>query len=76
MQHLETWKPALAKVCVDDPNGRYLCNYPGTDRKSFSWSKRGQHKAVVEVLRWFWAEHSKATGIECPFPADFLELDV
>ena len=76
IQHLETWKPASARVCVDDPNGRYLCNYPGTDRKSFSWSKRGQQKAVVEVLRWFWAEHSKATGIECPFPADFLEMDV
>ncbi len=74
MQHFETWKPASAKVCVDDRNGRYLCNYPGIDRKSFSWSKRGQRQAVLEVLGWLWSEHSKATGIECPFPADFLDL--
>lgn len=76
VRHIDNWRPKTSKVVVDQPNGRYLCTYPGIDRKSFSWSKRGQAAAVLEVLRWLWSEHEKATGTELPFPEDFLEPPV
>lgn len=72
-QHIEMWKPTVARVFVDDKNGRYLLSYPGADRKSFSWTSRGHTSAAVASLKWLWDAHYEATGIACPIPESFFQ---
>jgi hypothetical protein len=71
-QQLEMWKPSPGKVVKDDPNGRWLLAYPGVDRKSISWTRRGQAAAAREGLAWLWSSHEAMTGEPCPLPAEYL----
>ena len=69
MDFINAHRPKLGSVVQDDPNGRFLCSYPGQDyRKSFSWSARGMEKASICVLQKLWQWHTEATGESCPWP--------
>ena len=54
---------------IDNANGRFLLYYPGQDRKSVSWTQRGEKAAQLESLRVLWEFHKKAGfDVECPIP--------
>lgn len=72
--HLDSWKPIDSKIVLDEPNGRWLLSFPNSDRKSVSWTKRGQPAAVREALKWLWERHCAQTGLPCPVPQEFLEF--
>lgn len=59
-------KPADAKVHVGIANGRFLCVYPQRKPRSYSWTDRGEAKAVQLALRQLWEWHTESTGIVAP----------
>lgn len=67
--------PASARVFTDNPNGRFLLmqHELGHDRKSFSWTKRGNQKASLMLLQVAWERHIAAYGGESPLPAVLFE---
>ena len=74
-KHILAWAPPGLKVTADDANGRYLIGYGMFPRKIFSWTKRGQEEAVLQVLAQAWSWHEDTTGQKCPVPADFFVAD-
>jgi hypothetical protein len=66
VQTLHAEKPAVAKVFVDDPNGRFRLFYKPFHDRSISWTTRGQADAVLMSLRQLWAWNATVTGEGAP----------
>lgn len=73
LDFITQWAPDEMKLVQDNPNGRYLCAYPGLGRKSFSWTRRGQAKTAIQCVKFGWECHFQVTGEACPIPTEFLE---
>lgn len=70
---IKQFLPPSAAHFTDNVNGRFLLMQPslGYDRKSFSWTKRGNQKASLMLLQVAWLRHCDAHDVECPLP-EFL----
>lgn len=66
-EFIEHHRPPADSLHVDHDCGRYLLAY-GQVRKSISWTRRGMADASVDALRWWWSQHTAATGEACPWP--------
>ena len=70
---LDKHKPPSSHIVCDDKNGRWLCSLLPFGRKSFSWTKRGQEKAVAAVFFQLWSWHKDLGGEEPPWSLDSLQ---
>ena len=69
-------KPLATAILVDRANGRLRVHHRGLkgSNKSFSWTKKGFHKAAAECLiqAWFWEQ--TVSGTLCPLPEELVDL--
>lgn len=67
--------PPSARHYTDNVNGRFLLfqDSIGFDRKSFSWTKRGNHQACLMLLQTAWQRHCEHYNTECPLPQVLFE---
>ena len=72
LDRLELWCPETVRPRQYDAEGRYLLYCTGCDRRSVSWTRRGQVEAAKEALRTAWSMHEDVTGEKCPIPRGFV----
>ena len=57
--------PSPAAIVCDKVNGRWQIAYPGLQRRSYAWTKRGLMQYLRLALIYMWQSHYEAT-LESP----------
>lgn len=70
LQDITSLKPDKVSVVCDQVNGRFLFHHSAmpTERKSISWTRRGQRLAMIESLKVMWGWEADVSGMICPLP--------
>ena len=66
--YIRSHMPPVGDVDLDEVVGRWRILYPRRKWRSISWTKRGFHVAVSEVLWQLWTWHYEATSEEPAWP--------